>query len=138
MDTLLFSTLFDTTATLCAAVLAAVLGVAAAVKLTSISTTTEEFAALGLGRSRIVPVAVAAVEAAAGVALIVRPPLGALVAAILLVAFTGVVTWGAGRRQAGQLWLFRAAQQRTGLVDHGASQRRSAGPGGDGGKPTRT
>lgn len=85
--------MLDTAATLGAVVLAAVMAVAAAVKFTSLRTTADEFAALGLGRSRALPALVGVIELAAAIALILRPPLGAVAAGLLLVAFTGVVTW---------------------------------------------
>ncbi len=85
--------ILDTAATLSAVVLAAVLATAAAVKLTSLRKTADEFAALGLGRSMALPAAIGAAEIGAAVALILRPLLGATVAGMLLVAFTGVVTW---------------------------------------------
>lgn len=87
------SLLFDTAATLSAVVLAAVLGTAAMVKLISLRTTADEFAALGLGRSRVLPALVGLTEVGAATALIVQPRLGAALAGVLLVAFTGVVTW---------------------------------------------
>ena len=92
--------LVDTAATLSAIVLAAVFGAAAAVKFTSVSETAAEFSSLGLGRSRLLPIAVATAEAGAAVALVTRPAVGAVAAAALLVAFTGVVTWAlaAGRQ----------------------------------------
>lgn len=85
--------LLDTAATLSAVVLAAVLATAAVVKLTALQKAADEFAALGLGRSRHLPAAVALSEIVASLALVLRPTLGAAAAASLLVAFTGVVTW---------------------------------------------
>jgi len=85
--------MLDTAATMSAVVLSAVLAGAAVVKLNSLHATAAEFAALGLGRSRALPALVAIAEIGAAVALIVRPPLGATVAGLLLVAFTGVLTW---------------------------------------------
>lgn len=89
----MIAVLLETAATLSAVVLAAVLAAAAAVKWTSLTETAEEFAALGIGRSRALPALVATAEAGAAIALIARPPLGAGAAGLLLVAFTGVVTW---------------------------------------------
>lgn len=85
--------LLDTAATLSAVALAAVLGTAAVVKLTSLRTTADEFAALGLRRSRVLPALVGLTEVGAASAVILRPPMGAVLAGVLLVAFTGVVTW---------------------------------------------
>ncbi len=85
--------LWQTVSTLSAVVLAAVLGAAAAVKFTSLSDTADDFSALGVGRSRALPLVVAVAEAVTALALIIRPPLGAVLAAGLLVAFTAVVTW---------------------------------------------
>lgn len=94
--------ILDTTATLSAVVLAAVLATAAAVKLTSLRKTADEFAALGLGRSMALPAVVGAAEMGASVALMMRPVIGATVAGLLLVAFTGFVTWAlATDKQAG-------------------------------------
>ena len=85
--------LLDTAATLSAVALAAVLTMAAIVKLTSLQAAAGDFAALGLGRSKVLPALVGTTEVVAAVALMLRPPVGAAAAGVLLVAFTGVVTW---------------------------------------------
>lgn len=89
----MITVMLDTTATLSALVLAATLATAAVVKLTSLQKTSDEFAALGLSRSKLLPATVGLAEVGASLALILRPVLGAAAAALLLVAFTGVVTW---------------------------------------------
>ena len=84
---------FDTAATVAAVALAVVFTTAAFFKVRSLPRTVDEFAALGLGRSKAAPVAVAAAEIGVAITLLFQPPLGALAAGLLLGAFTGFVTW---------------------------------------------
>lgn len=76
-----------------AVVLAGVLLWAGAAKLARPRTTAAAFAGLGVPGARVVPW----VELVVAVALVVWPPVGALAAGGLLIAFTFVV-WGAVRR----------------------------------------
>ncbi len=92
MNAALIETILDAMAALAVVTLATVLTVSGLIKFRSLRSTANEFAELGLGRSPVLPAIVAVAEIGAATALIVRPPLGAALAAGLLVAFTGVVT----------------------------------------------
>ena len=92
--------LLDAAAALAVVALATVFTVAGFTKFRSLPSTADEFAELGLGRAPALPAIVAAAEIGTAIALIARPSLGSLLAAGLLVAFTGVVTWAlAGGKQ---------------------------------------
>jgi len=71
--------------------LAAVLAAAGTAKLRAPRTTTASFEALGLPAAGFLARLVPHLEVAAGAALVIVPRVGAVVAAILLVAFTAVV-----------------------------------------------
>jgi len=83
--------IFDAAFTMSAVALAAIFLVAAVSKLFALDRVVADFVGLGLPRSSMLVVLVVAVESVAAAALLLRPRIGAAMAALMLVVFTAVV-----------------------------------------------